>query len=219
MLYSRGSGINPDSKGFLGLFHLTTQTLNPKGSAMNKYVASMIALAWMFAFAPVSAQQTTVEVETFRHLGSTAPFVVTTSNPGEVNLLFQNGWTRDSKTFHVWVVPEPGMVPVCHFSIRTPDKQAVGHFYTANDSECAEVAENPAWEFVNIAAFWVYQPQRDARTDAVFCPSGTSAVSRYYNVVDGTPNHLYLPDFYKMKPVGLVFEGIVFCAESLRGKK
>jgi len=127
------------------------------------------------------------------------------------------GWFRTSHSFRTLPAGTGSTAPVCRFYGSVfPGPNS--HFYTLDAGECQFLNDlqavipptQPRWNFEGIA-FWNEPPSHSS------CPTGTSAVYRYYN--NGYPakdsNHRFVtslsPNAF-MLDQGWQFEGIAMCA-------
>ncbi|MEO5701884.1 MAG: M36 family metallopeptidase [Casimicrobiaceae bacterium] len=94
------------------------------------------------------------------------------------------GWVRTGDSLDVY--PQlAAAAGVCRF-FSTAFAPKSSHFYTANPSECANVRQNPDWQFEAVV-FALPVPNA-----AGACPVGTTPVYRLYNDGAGAaPNHRY----------------------------
>jgi hypothetical protein len=117
------------------------------------------------------------------------------------------GWKRTGESFPAYYDTGSGLSTVCRF-YGTPGLGVTSHFYTAFDSECAAVKQNPGWTF-EANAFYI------ASSDTK-CPASTRPVFRLFNNgLGGDPNHRYTtswPLIDDMQRQGWLLEGLVFCA-------
>ena len=121
------------------------------------------------------------------------------------------GWQRTGIGFLAWTpagaVPDAAR-PVCRF-YGTPGRGPNSHFYTANNSECAAVKNDPGWTYEGIA-FYVLSPNGEQ------CPGNLQPVYRAYNnrFAQNDSNHRYAVDVSALQPLvsqGWTIEGVVFC--------
>ncbi|NDP42706.1 MAG: peptidoglycan DD-metalloendopeptidase family protein [Aromatoleum sp.] len=119
------------------------------------------------------------------------------------------GWQRTGLGFPAFGAKGTGLATVCRF-FGTPGLGVNSHFYTAFDSECAIVKQNPGWTYEG-NSFYIAQP-----VGAVQCPHATRPVFRLYNNGHaGSPNHRYTtswPVVDEMQFADWVLEGAVMCA-------
>jgi murein DD-endopeptidase MepM/ murein hydrolase activator NlpD len=117
------------------------------------------------------------------------------------------GWARTGGSFPTYSAPDPELDTVCRF-YGTPGLGENTHFYTAFDSECATLQQNPDWIF-EADVFFIALP------DNVQCQPSTRPVFRLYNQgIGGTPNHRYTtswPVVNLMQSKGWLLEGVVMC--------
>jgi hypothetical protein len=93
------------------------------------------------------------------------------------------GWARTGQTFNVWT-SGTGLAEVCRF-FTTYFAPKSSHFYTANGAECAQVGQNPVWQYEKIS-FLVALPDAGGN-----CPVGIKLYRLYNNGQTGAPNHRY----------------------------
>lgn len=114
-------------------------------------------------------------------------------------------WGIAEQTMNVWPATgdaPPAAKPVC----RLYHPQAVTHFYSANEADCALVRKTAPWVDEGIA-FKALTPSNGA------CPTGTDAVYRLFSATLG--NHAYTRSTATVTAfgqTGWVNEGVVFCS-------
>jgi hypothetical protein len=119
-------------------------------------------------------------------------FYFVTSDPGEIAALdggaFGGLWKRAGQTFTVWIGPTNGALPTCRFfSVIFAPRSS--HFYTDRANECAQLKQNPGWQYEAIAFY--LQPL----TASFDCPAGTIILYRLFNNgMGGAPNHRFITD-------------------------
>ena len=118
--------------------------------------------------------------------------------------VFGGVWKRTGETFRVWSQPVTNSFPGCRF-FSTSFAPRSSHFYTPFPAECADVKNDPNWQYEGIA-FHMQLPNTNA-----LCPSGTQVLYRLYNNGMGAaPNHRYttsLNTLNQMWLAGWDFEG------------
>jgi hypothetical protein len=168
------------------------------------FLSALISVALLLASRPAAAQ-TQAAVEYYY---ADWDYYFETSFSDEIALLdggaFGGVWKRTGQTFTVWPQQLPGTSAACRF-FSTSFAPKSSHFYTPFDAECAQVKNNPNWQYEAIA-FYMRLPNA-----AGVCPAGTKVLYRLYNNgMGGAPNHRYttsLVIFNQMKAAGWIFEG------------
>lgn len=155
----------------------------------------------------------TQKAYTLYHPGINHFFV--TADDEELDIVIGNGgslgWQAADNGFNVWpaVGPAPSTaLPVCRFYSSLVNS----HFYTASESECLELQENPdsGWAYEGIA-FQALVPTAGA------CPAGTTPVWRLFNnrqhELDSNHRFVASPETYRiMIADGWAGEGVAFCS-------
>jgi murein DD-endopeptidase MepM/ murein hydrolase activator NlpD len=118
------------------------------------------------------------------------------------------GWTRTGETFPTYTSANSDLATMCRF-FGSPGHGNSTHFYTAFNSECDSLLDNPIWVF-EADAFYIELPD-----DTPKCPPATRPVFRLYNNgLGGEPNHRYTtswPIVNLMQSQGWLLEGVVMC--------
>jgi serine protease len=112
------------------------------------------------------------------------------------------GWVDTKDYYMAWRDSSQGASPVCRFY----GAKFQSHFYTANQSECAEVKRNPDWSYEGIV-YYAKLPINGA------CPAGTTPVYRAYNNRPDA-NHRFSTQMSVMRELTAqkwIFEGIAMC--------
>lgn len=163
-----------------------------------------------------SANAATVDAVEYYHAGFGHYFM--TAYPEEAAAIDAGtvkGWVRTGYTFKVQSAVGTGYSTVCRF-FSTSFAPKSSHFYTPFDSECANVRQNPNWQF-EANAFYVQTPGIDGT-----CPTGKTKVYRLYNNgQSGAPNHRYTTSTTTRAgmiaqgwvPEGYGTDGVIFCAD------
>jgi hypothetical protein len=114
-------------------------------------------------------------------------------------------WGVAEQTINVW--PATGNAPTAAKPVcRLYHPQAVTHFYSANEADCALVRKTAPWIDEGIA-FKALTPSNGA------CPVGTDAVYRLFSATLG--NHVYTRSTATITAfgqTGWANEGVVFCS-------
>ena len=119
-------------------------------------------------------------------------FYFVTWDPGEIAALdggaFGGLWKRTGQTFTVWTSSANGALATCRFfSVVFAPRSS--HFYTDRAAECAQLKQNPGWQYENIAFYL------EPLTATFDCAAGTVILFRLFNNgMGGAPNHRFITD-------------------------
>jgi hypothetical protein len=169
------------------------------------FLATAVALWSAFGGPAPASAQTQTAVEYYYPAWN---FYFVTAFPDEIVALdggaFGGAWKRTGQTFTVWSGPTNGALPTCRFFSTIFDPRS-SHFYTPYAAECAQLKQNPGWQYEAIA-FYLQLPDTNGT-----CPAGTVILYRLYNnSMGGAPNHRFITDaatFSQMRDAGWTFEG------------
>jgi len=151
-------------------------------------LTAVLALAGLLR-ATNAAAQTQLAVEYYY---ADWNFYFVTSDPGEIAALdggaFGGLWKRTGQTFTVWTTSTNGALATCRFfSVSFAPRSS--HFYTDRADECAQLKQNPGWQYENIAFYL------EPLTATFDCAAGTVILFRLFNNgMGGAPNHRFITD-------------------------
>lgn len=119
------------------------------------------------------------------------------------------GWHRTGERFLARKAPTGIDAPICRF-VNQRFTPKITHFFTNDDSECAQLRKDSHWIFEDIA-FYLKQKTIDNQ-----CAAGSYPVHRLYNNGSGSaPNHRYTTSQAKTSEMlrqGWIIEGLIGCS-------